>query len=175
MDDSYIIFLNKRARKCVGIQMARSGGEIRRRLMELVEKFREKGALSPEKALTAQELGLPPWFEQAMHRRLGQLGIFIEVNGKYYLDEDRLRKIQEGYFKTEYGGRTHSWSRYLWVLLMLPIGLIVSLAIFYLLVLSGARFFPGEFLMILTIVMVVVAVIRILYWRSRRRYWPGQW
>jgi high-affinity Fe2+/Pb2+ permease len=79
------------------------------------------------------------------------------------------------YFKAEYRGRTHSWSRYLWVLLMLPIGLIVSLAIFYLLVFSGVSFFPGEFLIILTIVMVVVAVIRILYWRSRRRYWPGQW
>jgi hypothetical protein len=155
--------------------MVRNGGEIRRRLMELVEKFREKGALSPEKALTAQELGLPPWFEQAMHRRLGQLGIFVEVNGKYYLDEDRLRKILERRSKVGYEGRTHSWSRYLGVLLMLPIGIIVSLAIFYLLVFSGVGFFPGEFLIVLTIVMVVVAVIRILYWRSKRKYWRGQW
>ena len=152
------------------INLARKGEEIRRRLMELLEKFREKGALSPEKALTAQELGLPPWFEQAMHRRLGQLGIFVEVNGKYYLDEDRFRKLQWQYFKAEYRGGTQGWSRYLGVLLMLPIGLMVSLAIFYFLVFSGARFFPGEFLIILTIVMVVVSVIRILYWRSRRRY-----
>lgn len=154
--------------------MVRNKGEIPRKFMELVEKFREKGALSPEKALTAQELGLPPWFEQAMHRRLGQLGVFVEVNGKYYLDEDKLRKLQERYFKARYRGRTHNWSRYLEVLLMLPIGLIVSLAIFYLLVFSGVRFFPGEFLIILTIVMVAVAVIRILYWRSKRRYWRGQ-
>jgi hypothetical protein len=151
--------------------MVRNGGEIRRRLMELVEKFREKGATSPEKALTAKELGLPPWFEQAMHRRLGQLGIFVEVNGKYYLDEDKLRKLQEQYFKAGYRGRTHSWSHYLGVLLMLPIGLIVSLAIFYLLVFSGVSSFPREFLIILTIVMVVVAVVRILFWKSRRRYW----
>jgi hypothetical protein len=159
--------------------MLRGGGEIRRRIMEVVEKFREKGALSPEKALTAQELGLPPRFEQAMHRRLGQLRIFVEVNGKYYLDEERLRQIQEQRLKAGYRSNlegwnrdeTHRWSRYVGILLMLPIGLIVSLALFYLLVFSGVSFFPGEFLIILTIVMVVVAVIRILFWRSRRRYW----
>ena len=159
--------------------MLRGGGEIRRRIMEVVEKFREKGALSPKKALTAQELGLPPRFEQAMHRRLGQLRIFVEVNGKYYLDEERLKQIQEQRFKAGYRSNseglnrdeTHNWSRYVGILLMLPIGLIVSLALFYFLVFSGVSFFPGEFLIILTIVMVVVAVIRILFWRSRRRYW----
>jgi hypothetical protein len=163
--------------------MVRGGGEIRRRIMEAVEKFRIKGALSPEKALTAQELGLPPQFEQAMHRRLGQLRIFVEVNGKYYLDEERLKQIQEQPFKAESRSNsegwnrdgTHSWSRYAGILLMLPIGLIVSLALFYLLVFSGVSFFPGEFLIILTIVMVVVAVIRILFWRSRRRYWRERW
>jgi hypothetical protein len=34
--------------------MARGGGEIRRRLMELVEKFVKRVPLSPEKALTAK-------------------------------------------------------------------------------------------------------------------------
>ncbi len=140
--------------------------------MEVVEKFREKGALSPEKALTAQELGLPQWFEQAMHRRLGRLRIFVEVNGKYYLDEERFRQVQEFLRKRD---GTHSWSRYTGILLMLPIGLIVSLALFYVLVFSGISFFPGEFLIILTIVMIIVAVVRILFWRSRRRYWRGRW
>jgi hypothetical protein len=159
--------------------MFRGEGEIRRRIMEVVEKFRENGALNPEKALTSQELGLPPRFEQAMHRRLGQLRIFIEVNGKYYLDEERLRQIQEKRLKAEYRSKsegwnedeTRSWSRYAEIMLMLPIGLIVSLTLFYFLVFSGGSFFPGEFLIILTTVMVVVAVIRILFWRSRRRYW----
>lgn len=164
--------------------MFRSGEEIRRRMMEVVEKFREKGAISPEKAMSAQELGLPPRFEQAMHRRLGQLKIFMEVNGKYYLNEERLKQIQEQHFKTGSGRNggagsnragAHRWSRYVGILLMLPIGLIVSLALFYLLVFNGISFFPGEFLVILTIVMVVVAVIRILFWRSKRRYWRGQW
>jgi hypothetical protein len=107
--------------------MVRNRGEIRRRFMEVVEKFREKGALSPRKAMTVQELGLPPWFEQAMHRRLGQLGIFVEVDGKYYLDEERLRQVQEFLRKRD---GTHSWSGYAGVLLMLPIGLIISLAYF---------------------------------------------
>jgi hypothetical protein len=148
--------------------MIRNGGESRRRIMEVVEKFREKGALSPEKALTAQELGLPPQFEQAMHRRLGRLRIFVEVNGKYYLDEERLRQVQE--FLRRKRDRTHSWSCYARILLMLPIGLIISLVLFYLLVFSGIHFFPGEFLIILTIVMVVVAVVRILFWRSRKKF-----
>jgi hypothetical protein len=163
--------------------MLRGGGEIRRRIMEVVEKFREKGALSPEKALTAQELRLPPRFEQAMQRRLGQLRIFVEVDGKYYLDEERLKQIQEQRVRAESrsnsGGwnrdGTHSWSHYVGILLMLPIGLIVSLALFYLFVFSGVSFFPGEFLIILTVVMVVVAVIRILFWRAKKRYWREQW
>ena len=158
--------------------MFRSGEEIRRRIMEVVEKFREKRALSPEKAMSAQELVVPPRFEQAMHQRLGQLKIFLEVNGKYYLDEERLKQIQEQRFK-EGSGRNGgagwnragapSWSRYMGILLMLPIGLIVSLALFYLLIFNGISFFPGEFLIILTVVLVFVAVIRILFWRSKRR------
>lgn len=71
----------------------------RRRAQELVTLFREKGATSPEKALTLRELGLPPpserIFERAMQRRLGRLGIFIEVNGRYYLDEKRLAEVRE--------------------------------------------------------------------------------
>jgi hypothetical protein len=61
----------------------------------IVAKFRERGATSPEKAMTAQELGLPPRFEEAMKRRLGATGIFVEVNGKYYLDEAKLKQVQE--------------------------------------------------------------------------------
>jgi hypothetical protein len=61
----------------------------------IVARFREKGATSPEKAMTAQELGLPPRFEEAMKRRLGVTGIFVQVGGKYYLDEARLKQVQE--------------------------------------------------------------------------------
>jgi hypothetical protein len=62
---------------------------------EIIAKFRQKGATSPDKAVTAQDLGLPPRFEEAMHGRLGASGIFVEVDGKYYLDEARLKHLQE--------------------------------------------------------------------------------
>ena len=75
--------------------MFRDREEMRRRLQGIIEKFRQKGATSPEKAMTIQELGLPPRFEEAMHRRLGQSGIFVEINGKYYLNEERLKQIEE--------------------------------------------------------------------------------
>lgn len=151
--------------------------------MEIVERFREKGAISPEKALSAQELGLPPYFELAMRRRLGRLGIFVEVDGKYYLDESRLSQLEEQYFKrghrSDQAGwkrnKMRGWPRYLRLILMLPIGLIVSLAIFCLLYLSGVRLFPGEFLIIVTIATIIMTVVRIIFWRSRRRYWSGRW
>lgn len=70
-------------------------GGFRRRLEELVARFREKGATSPEKAMSLQELGLPPRFEEAMRGRLGASGIFVETEGKYYLNEARLQQIEQ--------------------------------------------------------------------------------
>ncbi|MEM3425490.1 MAG: hypothetical protein QXI42_06770 [Thermoproteota archaeon] len=69
--------------------------ESRRRLLELVEKFREKGATSPDKAMTLEELGLPSWFRRLMRGRLGKLGVFVEKEGKYYLSEERLRQLEK--------------------------------------------------------------------------------
>ena len=92
--------------------MFRNREEMRRRLQEIIERFRQKGATSPEKAMTIQELGLPPRFEEAMHRRLGQSGIFVEINGKYYLNEERLKQIQEQRAKRGSGsGGGAGWSR----------------------------------------------------------------
>ena len=75
--------------------MLRRREEILKRVTAIAAKFREKDATTPEKALTTQELGLPPLFEEAMHRRLGKSGIFIEVNGKYYMSEQRFKEVQE--------------------------------------------------------------------------------
>ncbi|MGA2385287.1 MAG: hypothetical protein ABSG33_02000 [Candidatus Bathyarchaeia archaeon] len=75
--------------------MFRNREEIRKQITALIAKFKEKGAISPEKAMSAEELGLPPRFKEAMQRRLGRSGIFIEVNGKYYLSEQRLKEVQE--------------------------------------------------------------------------------
>jgi hypothetical protein len=75
--------------------MLRKRAKIREQLLDLIEKFRRKGAISPERAMTAEELGLPPRFEEAMKRRLGRLGVFVEVGGKYYLSEERLKQLEE--------------------------------------------------------------------------------
>ena len=71
------------------------GGGGGRMVRRLVEAFRQKGATSPDKAMTAQELGLPPRFEEAMKRRLGATGIFVEVGGRYYLDEAKLKQVRD--------------------------------------------------------------------------------
>lgn len=68
---------------------------FRERLLEIIERFRQKGATSPEKARTIEELGLPPRFKEAMGRRLGQVGVFVEVDGKYYLSEARLNDLRQ--------------------------------------------------------------------------------
>jgi hypothetical protein len=154
----------------------RNQEEMRRRLIEIVDKFRQKGATSPEKALTPTELGLPPRFEQAMHRRLGQTGLFVEVNGKYYLNEERLKQIQErakarpGRGSYSRGG-SPTWMRVAGILLMLPIGLIVAAVLFYFVAFRGDGYFPGEFLIVFVVIFVGLALARMLLWRSRRKYW----
>jgi hypothetical protein len=69
--------------------------EVRKWLYEMIEKFRQRGAVSLDKAMSAEELSLPFTFQEVMKRRLGRSGIFVEVNGKYYLNEDRLKQIEE--------------------------------------------------------------------------------
>ncbi len=162
--------------------MFRDPQEMRRRFREIIEKFRQKGATTPEKALTIEELGLPPRFEQAMHRRLGQTGIFVEVNGKYYLNEEKLKQIQQERSQAGGGGgrfnnreRPSTWLRYAGIILMLPIGIIVAALLFFFFSYSGAGYYPGEFLIILLVVMLAVFAARMLLWRSRRRYWRQNW
>jgi hypothetical protein len=43
--------------------------------------------------MSVDELGLGPRFQMAMGRRLERLGIFVEINRKYYLSEERLKTI----------------------------------------------------------------------------------
>jgi Flp pilus assembly protein TadB len=133
--------------------------------------------------LTVQELGLPPRFEQAMHRRLGQTCIFVETNGRYYLDEERLKQFQERRAGARpensqtggaYHGREPTWSRMAGILLMLPIGLIVVFVALYF-VGYGEGYFRGEFLIILLVIFLALSVVRILFWRSRQRRWREQW
>jgi YVTN family beta-propeller protein len=66
------------------------------RFRRLVNTFQQKGATSPEKAMTAEELGLPPRFEDFMEKRApGQTKVFQEINGKYYLDQKALKEMRQ--------------------------------------------------------------------------------
>ena len=64
------------------------------RMMEVVETFTKNGATSPETAMTLEELGLPPMFGMMLQGPMGQMGIFVEHNGKYYLSEDRINQMR---------------------------------------------------------------------------------
>ena len=64
------------------------------RMFEIVEKFRERGATSPETALAIEERGLPPMFDMMIRGPMGQSGLFGENDGKYYLNEERFKQIR---------------------------------------------------------------------------------
>jgi membrane protein implicated in regulation of membrane protease activity len=67
-----------------------------------------------------------------------------------------------------------TWSRVIGILLILPIGIIIALVLFYFVVSRGGLF-PGEFLIILVVILLGVTLARLLFWRSRRRYRREQW
>ena len=102
MDDSFTAFINacfqtlERILDAVeSAAMFRRREEIREKLLEVIARFREKGAISAERAMTIEELALPARFQEAVKRRLGRIGIFAEANGKYYLSEERLKEVQK--------------------------------------------------------------------------------
>jgi YVTN family beta-propeller protein len=64
------------------------------RFRRLVRTFKEKGAISPEKAMTAEQLGLPQQFDKYMENRKVPIKVFVEVSGKYYLDEKALEEMR---------------------------------------------------------------------------------
>lgn len=64
------------------------------RIAEIIRTFQAKGAISPETALTADELGLSRLFVRIMKRRKGRTRIFVEVNGRYYLNQEAVKDAQ---------------------------------------------------------------------------------
>lgn len=75
----------------MGGGMKPSPDQMMERMKEMAETFKEKGAVSPETAMTSEELGLPPMFER-MQMNMGKSSAFIEHNGKYYLSKKKLRQ-----------------------------------------------------------------------------------
>ena len=64
--------------------------------MQTVKTFKDKEATNAENAKTIEELGLPPQFKMMLsHSPMGQAGIFKETNGKYYVDEEGVKKMRQ--------------------------------------------------------------------------------
>lgn len=134
---------------------------------EVVERFRQKGAISPGKAMSAQELSLPPRFELAMKRRLGRIGVFVEVNGKYYLSEERLKQI-EG----QRSARDSSWNLRRRMLTLRTIQ-VVAVGLFLSLFVANIFVESWELRVIsilLLVIWLVISMLQIYYlWRIRKR------
>ena len=144
--------------------------EIKKRINDIVEKFRQHGATNPEKAMTPQELGLPPRFEEAMKRRLGRTGIFVQVGGKYYLSEEQLKQIEEQRNSrgagAGWGGRGQMFT--LKITRMITAVLVVVLVLVNILVQS---FEIRVITAALVVVWIVILVVQIIYLsRARRRF-----
>jgi DNA-binding PadR family transcriptional regulator len=69
--------------------------EIKEIFLNEVEKFRQKGAVTPEKAMSIEELGLSPKFKTFLRRSPRLLGVFVKVDNQYYLSEERLKEIEK--------------------------------------------------------------------------------
>jgi uncharacterized membrane protein len=65
--------------------------------------------------------------------------------------------------------RDRPWERAIGILLMLPIGLILLLALIFLF--GGRSSFGGGWWLIVIAVLLVLFVVRISFRRSQRRYW----
>jgi len=72
--------------------------DMRERLRQTIDLFKQKGAISRENALPLDELGLPSVFEYFMDSPMGERLPFQEVDGKYYLDEDGVDEYKEAAF-----------------------------------------------------------------------------
>jgi len=145
--------------------------EIRRRLYDVIEKFRQKGATSPDKAMTPQELDLPPRFEEAMKRRLGRLGIFVEVEGKYYLSEERLRTFEERWNRGENSQGVRGYRSDMLSLRIARMALAVSFVIILLVNISVLSWELRLIGILVGIGWVALTVLQIVYLsRARRRF-----
>jgi len=70
------------------------GGGGHGRMKEMVETFVKNGATSPETAMTLEELGLPPMFEMMLQGPMGQSGLILEHQGRYYVSQERLDEMR---------------------------------------------------------------------------------
>jgi hypothetical protein len=148
--------------------MFRRREEIRKWLSEVIEKFRQNGAVSSDKAMTAEELGLPPGFQEAMKRRLGRSGIFVEVNGKYYLSEERLKQMEGLGHREEVAWSARKRMLTLRIFRMITAVLFVTLLLVNIFIQSWEiRLISSVFI----VVWLVISIVQIYYIsRARKRF-----
>ena len=141
-------------------------------MQEIIAKFRVKGATSPDRAMTIEELGLPPRFEEAMHRRLGASGIIVEVNGRYYLDEVKLQQVQEQRRTMGGGG---GWSHRGSMLAIVIVRRVVGLAAVLLVIVNilVLRSLDVSLLVVALLSLWVVLTLYQIYRFSRMRRWAS--
>lgn len=152
--------------------MFRRRGQIEKWFYDVIEKFRQKGAISPEKAMTAEELGLPPRFEEAMKRRLGRSGVFVEVNGKYYLSEERLKQIEE--LRSMRGGTWNLRKRIMTLRIVQLVILVLSATLLLVNFFVQSWELRGIFVIFL-LVLLLTAMLQIYYVsRARRRLFQNR-
>jgi hypothetical protein len=150
-------------------------GRWRQWIEALAQKFREKGATTPETALSAQDLGVHERFEQGMKRRLGQTGIFVAVSEKYYLNEDRLREFEQRWQSGggRYGGspRTTGGFFALRILRMILGTVIILLVVINFL--TGRSWDLWYLIIVLAVIWIVVSAFQIFHFaRGGRAQFP---
>ncbi len=152
-------------------EMPMRDAELRERFLAMVEKFRQKGATSPDRAMTLEELGLPPRFKDLMDRRLGQLGVFVEVDGKYYLSEERLEEIR----KHRFGGgeRTRGSWRKLFLLRILRIAIGILFLTLLLVNLFVSNLEIRAIILAFLIVLLAVSILQIYYLMKAKKRIPS--
>lgn len=118
--------------------------------------------------MTAQELGLPPRFEQAMKRRMGQTGIFVDVGGKYYLDETRLNQFSQEWMRPRQGGRQGLRTNMMTLRVIRMVLGVAIVLIFFVNLVNGRGTVSWYLVAALIVVWIAISVFQI-YYLSRMR------
>jgi hypothetical protein len=134
--------------------------KIREKILNIAEIFRQKGAISPQKAMTLEDLNLPPRFKYLMSGPMGKLDIFKEIKGKYYISEEKLTPIEKQHNLSD----STSYSRQrLFSLKITRITTIVLLITLLLVNLSTNIYEIKLLSLIFLVVLIVITFLRLYY------------
>lgn len=110
-----------------------------------------------------------------MNRRLGQTGIFVRINDRYYLDENRLAQFNQSGFGWQRRGGPRLGQNYQTRQSLLTLRIVrIVLSILVILLILGNLFYFHSFYVwvgigILFIATVVISVMQIYYLSRLRR------